>query len=134
MTTPSMLHTDKNKIQFTGRYICAFYLFLFGIVLCNAQNKDDSSQIKDEANKLGINYSSWSVIDKNERIAIYENDKQKAFLIFVCKEYRKFVSNAIIAYSETNGFQGTESPWKKNLIHAYSEQLRKLKERGQIVE
>ena len=51
-----MLHTDKNKIQFTGRYICAFYCFLFGIVLCNAQNKDDSSQIKDEANKLGIDF------------------------------------------------------------------------------
>lgn len=136
MTIPSTLHTDKNKIQFTGRYICALYLLLFGMVQCNAQNKDDFSQIKDEANKLGINLgsSSWSVIDKNERIAIYENAIQKAFLIVVCKEYRKFVSNAIIAYSETNGFQGTESPWKKNLIHAYSEQLRKLKERGQIVE
>lgn len=86
MTTPSTLHTDKNKIQFTGRYICALYLLLFGMVQCNAQNKDDFSQIKDEANKLGINLgsSSWSVIDKNERIAIYENAIQKAFLIVVC--------------------------------------------------
>lgn len=136
MTNPSALHTDNNMIQVTGRYICALYLLLFGIALCNAQNKDDFSQIKDEANKLGINLgsSSWSVIDKNERIAIYENAKQKAFLIVVCKDYRKFVSNAIIAYSETNGFQGTESLWKENLIHAYSEQLRKLKERGRIVE
>lgn len=136
MTKLLMLHTGRNKIKFAGRYVCALYLFLFGTVLCNAQNNDDFSQIRDEANRLGINLSSsaWSVIDKDERITIYENATKKAFLIVVCKEYRKFVSNAIIAYSESNGFQGTESPWKKNLIHAYSEQLRKLKERGRIVE
>lgn len=84
MTNPSALHTDNNKIQFTGRYICALYLLLFCMVLCNAQNKDNFSQIKDEANKLGINLgsSSWSIIDKNERIAIYENAKQKVITNF----------------------------------------------------
>lgn len=136
MTKPFTLHTGRYKIKFTGRFIYALYLFLFGIVLCNAQGKDDFLQIRDEASRLGlkIDGSSWLVTEKNSEITIYENPKQKKFLIVVNREYRKFVSNAIIAYSETNGFQGIESPWKKNLIHAYSKQLRKLKERGRIVE
>lgn len=58
-----------------------FWVALASWIIFNIAN---FSQIKDEANKLGINLgsSSWSIIDKNERIAIYENAKQKAITNF----------------------------------------------------
>lgn len=119
------------------KYSCAIWLLFVGISFCVAQNVNkEILAVNKDLQKIGYNISKleWNIIDKNEELTIFESKKGNAFLIVANEEFRKFVNNAIIAYSETNGFQGTESPWKKNLIHAYSEQLRKLKERGRIAE
>ena len=120
-----------------GYYFCGILLLLFWAFPCQAQDiKKDLIPLRNELNRLGLDIekSSWSITDKNEELTIYESQKRKAFFIVVNEEYRKYVNNTIVAYSETDGFQGTESPWKKNLIHAYSEQLRKSKERARIAE
>lgn len=120
-----------------GYYFCGILLLLFWAFPCQAQDiNKDLIPLRNELNRLGLDIekSSWSITDKNEELTIYESQKRKAFFIVVNEEYRKYVNNTIVAYSETDGFQGTESPWKKNLIHAYSEQLRKSKERGRIAE
>lgn len=124
-------------IFYYKKYCCILWLLLASISLCVAQDVNkELLLVNKDLKKIGYNISilEWCIIDKNDELTIFESKKRNAFLIVVNGEFRKFVSNAIIAYSETNGFQGTESPWKKNLIHAYSEQIRKLKERGRIVE
>lgn len=112
-------------------------MLLASITLCVAQNvnKELLLVIKD-IKKIGYNITNldWYIIDKNDELTIFESKKGHAFLMVANEEFRKFISNAIIAYSDTDGFQGTESSWKKNLIRAYSEQLRELRERGRIVE
>ncbi|MCD8235911.1 MAG: C10 family peptidase, partial [Prevotellaceae bacterium] len=98
------------------------------------QQRTTPCQQRPKKIRYNITNLEWYIIDKNDELTIFESKKGHTFLIVANEEFRKFISNAIIAYSETNGFQGTESPWKNNLIHAYSEQLRKLRGRGHIVE
>ncbi|MCD8237500.1 MAG: C10 family peptidase [Prevotellaceae bacterium] len=120
-----------------NKYCRILWLLLASSSLCVAQNVNkELLLVHKDLKKIGYNITDleWYIIDKNDELTIFESKKGHAFLIVANEEFRKFISNAIIAYSETNGFQGTESPWKKNLIHAYSKQLRKLRERGRIVE
>lgn len=108
--------------------------FLFVLSLCHAQYSDEAV-LRKEMMRLGINIGKEAlvVVDRNDEISVYETRSKKAFLIAVNVEYRKYMEDAVIAYSETNGFQGTESMWKKNLIKFYSEQLRELKKIGRVV-
>lgn len=101
--------------------------------MCQAQY-NDVLKVKEEARRLGIDLGKESlvVLERNDEISIYETKSRRAFFIIVNDEYRRFVSDAVIAYGETNGFQGTESAWKKNLVGYYSEQLRELKKRGKV--
>lgn len=140
-----MLHCYCNKLLIKAKMVhfrykkhcCVLWLLLAIISFCVAQNiNKELLLVNKDLEKIGYNITNleWYIIDKNDELTIFESKKRHAFLIVVNEEYRKFISNAIIAYSETNGFQGTESSWKKNLIHSYSEQLRKLREIGHIVE
>lgn len=107
-------------------------LYLFSI--CHAQYSDDT-KIKAEIGRLGVSIGKEPLVvaDRGDGLVIYETKNRKAFFITVNEEFRQYVSNAVIAYSATNGFQGTESAWKKTLLEYYSEQLRELKKRGRII-
>lgn len=101
--------------------------------MCQAQY-NDVLKVKEEARRLGIDLGkeSLEVLDRNDELSIYETKSRRSFFILVNEEYRRYVGDAVIAYGETNGFQGTESAWKKNLVGYYSEQLRELKKRGKV--
>lgn len=112
------------------RIIIGLHIIICSFQLCFAQsNVDGFNGVKDEIIKLGIDISRerWNIVIQNNEITIYESQRQNSFFIIVNEQLREYVKDAVIAYSESNGFQGTESDWKENLIRSYSEQLRALK-------
>ncbi len=60
--------------------------------------------------------------------AIFEDDKNEAFVIVVTDKYAQYVDNRILAYSIDNVFSNPESNWSARLLQTYKLQLDSLKE------
>ena len=62
--------------------------------------------------------------------AIFEDDKNGAFVIVVTDRYAQYVDNRVLAYSIENVFSNPESNWSARLIQTYRQQLDLLREKN----
>lgn len=126
----------QSKVSLYGfKALFLVQLLVAGVIFCYGQG-NDMMLVREDINRLhlALEKRHWEMMDGNDEISLYESRGNDAFLIIANDGYRKYVMNSILAYSETNGFRGTESIWKRDLIQFYSRQLRLLKERGKIKE
>lgn len=82
---------------------------------------------------LGFNTKdiNFSVIEETGELCVLEDNNKQIFIIVAKKKYKEFINNLVLAYSTSNGFQRTESTWKKNLLRYYTIELINLKHNTQ---
>lgn len=72
--------------------------------------------------------ASWfAVVEDFPELCVLEDSERGRFAIVAKEGYGLDGDERVLAYGWKNGFRGTESAWKKNLLASYREQLAMLK-------
>lgn len=111
-----------------------FVVFFFFVLVIATNAKGDAKIYSYERivakNKIeikgGKSNLNLSLLDDYPELCIFEDAENKSFAIVAKKRYEKVLGDLVLAYGFENGFQGTESSWKKNLVESYIEQLEVL--------
>lgn len=71
---------------------------------------------------------SLAITDETDELCVFEDSRNRMFAIIAKPPYYNNTREAVLAYSIEAALEGTESAWRRNLIAAYSEQLRMIAE------